>query len=86
MTLRLRTDDLEWREIDSDIVVLDGRDATYLTLNGSGAMLWRLLAASVTRDELVDALIGAYEVDRGTAAADIDSFLAALSEQGLLAA
>ena len=27
MTLRLRTDDLEWREIDSDIVVLDGRDA-----------------------------------------------------------
>ncbi len=44
MTLRLRTDDLEWREIDSDIVVLDGRDATYLTLNGSGALLWRMLA------------------------------------------
>jgi len=85
MTLRLRREDLEWREIDSDIVILDGRDATYMTLNGSGALLWRRLAESATRDELVGALLEAYEVDRPTAAADTDAFLAALSEQGLLA-
>lgn len=85
MTLRLRTDDLEWREIDSDIVILDGRDATYLTLNGSGAVLWRRLAGSATRDELVEALLGTYEVDHSTAAADTDAFLGALCEQGLLA-
>lgn len=86
MTLTLRTNDLEWREIDSDIVILDGRDATYLTLNGSGAVLWRRLAGSATRDELVEALLETYGVDRRTAAADTDAFLAALSEQGLLAA
>jgi hypothetical protein len=85
MTLRLRTHDLEWREIDSDIVVLDGRDATYLTLNGSGALLWRKLAGSATRDELVGALLEAYEVEESTAAADTDAFLTSLSEQGLLA-
>jgi hypothetical protein len=85
MTLRLRTDDLEWREIDTDIVILDGRDATYLTLNGSGALLWRRLADSATRDQLVDVLLATYEVDHATAAADTDEFLAALSEQGLLA-
>lgn len=85
MTLRLRTDDLEWREIDSDIVILDGRDATYLTLNGSGALLWRRLAGTASRDELVEALLESYEVDRATAAADTDAFLAALTEQGLLA-
>jgi hypothetical protein len=84
MTLRLRTDDLEWREIDSDIVILDGRDATYLTLNGSGALLWRRLAGTATRDELVEALLESYEVDHLTAAADTDAFLTALSEQGLL--
>ena len=84
MTLRLRTYDLEWRDIDSDIVILDGRDATYLTLNGSGALLWRRLVASATRDELVDALLETYEVDHPTAAADTDAFLAALSAQGLL--
>lgn len=85
MTLRLRTEDLEWREIDSDIVILDGRDATYLTLNGSGALLWRLLATDATREELVEALLENYEVDHLTATADIDAFLATLSEQGLLA-
>lgn len=85
MTLRLRTDDLEWREIDTDIVILDGRDATYLTLNGSGALLWRRLADTATRDQLVDALLATYEVDHATAVADTDAFLAALSEQGLLA-
>jgi hypothetical protein len=85
MTLRLRPDDLEWREIDSDIVVLDGRDATYLTLNGTGAVLWRMLAATATRDELVGALLDRYDVQESTAAADTDAFLATLSEQGLLA-
>jgi hypothetical protein len=53
MKFRLRTNDLEWREIDSDIVILDGRDATYLTLNGSGALLWRRLAGAAARDELL---------------------------------
>jgi hypothetical protein len=86
VSLRLRTDDLEWREIDSDIVVLDGRDATYLTLNGSGALLWRMLAASTTRDDLVGALLETYQVEESTAAADADAFLMRLSEQGLLAA
>jgi len=86
MSLRLRQDDLEWREIDRDIVVLDARDAAYLTLNGSGAVLWRMLAASATRDELAAALVDAYGIDATTAAADTDAFLDALSEQGLLAA
>ena len=67
-------------------MVLDARDAAYLTLNGSGAVLWRMLAASATRDELATALVDAYEMDPATAAADTDAFLDALSEQGLLAA
>jgi hypothetical protein len=86
MTFRLRTDDLEWQEIDSDIVVLDGREAVYLTLNGSGALLWRMLVTETTREDLVAALIDAYDVDEPTALADTDSFLRSLTDQGLLAA
>jgi len=85
MALRLRTDDLEWREIDSDIVVLDARDASYLTLNRSGALLWRMLAAGATRDQLVGALLAAFDLDEATAAADTDVFLATVSAYGLLA-
>jgi len=84
MTLRLRTEDLEWREIDHEIVVLDSRDAHYLTLNGSGALLWRMLAVSATRHDLVVALLDAYDVDKETAASDTDAFLDLLADHGLL--
>lgn len=86
MSLRLRDDDLDWRQIDDEIVVLDARDATYLTLNGPGALLWGLLDKSATRDELVAALLAAYEVDASVAGRDTDAFLEMLAEQGLLAA
>jgi hypothetical protein len=85
MSLKLRSHDLDWRQIDSDIVVLDARTASYLALNGSAALLWGRLAVGATRDELVHALHNAYEVDETTAAADTDAFLSSLVEQGLLA-
>ena len=86
MTLQLRTDELEWKQIDDEIVALDGREATYLAVNGSGALLWQALARGATRDELIAALCRAYGLDEVRASVDADAFLAALSEQGLLAA
>ena len=86
MSLRLRTDDLEWKEIDGEIVALDARDAKYLTVRGSGALLWGLLATVTTRAALVRALVDAYAIDGPQADADVDRFLAELDEQGLLEA
>lgn len=86
MTLRLREGDLDWREIDDEIVVLDGRDAVYLAIHGSGTLVWRLLREPTTRDALVDAVVDAYEIDHEHAGDDIDTFLATLSERDLLAA
>lgn len=83
--LEIRREDLDWRQVDEDIVILDGRNASYLTLNGSGALLWRRLAQGSTRDGLVDLLLGTYDVDRLTATADTDLFLKALCERGFLA-
>jgi hypothetical protein len=85
MTLCLREQDLDWREIDDEIVVLDVRDAMYLAVRGSGAVLWRLLANTTTRDGLVDALVETYDIDETRAAGDVDEFLATLNERGLLA-
>jgi hypothetical protein len=83
-TLWLRKHDLDWREIDDEVVALDGKGAAYLAVKGSGAVLWRLLAGSTTREGLVDALVETYGIDAKRAAADIDEFLATLYEQGLL--
>ena len=84
--LRLRDSDVHWREIDGEIIALEAGGSKYVAANGSGTLLWRALAAGTTRDELVDELVRAYEIDRARAEADTDTFLAQLREQGRLAA
>jgi hypothetical protein len=84
--LTLRTDELHWREVDDEIVALEGRDSTYLAANSSGGLLWRMLARGATRDELAAALVEAYGVDAAPAAADVDRFVEQLRAAGLLAA
>jgi len=82
--VRLRTNDLDWKQVDDEIIALDRRDASYLTINGSGSVLWRRLAEDASHPELVTALVDAYEIDPVQARADTDAFLAELAQKGLL--
>lgn len=84
MTLKLRGDRVRWREIDKDVVAVDIDRSTYLSTNGSGALLWLELAEGTTREALVERLVQAYMIDHDRAAADVEGFLAELDEQGLL--
>ncbi len=54
--LRLRDEKLEWREIDGEVVALDGQQSEYLGVNRAGAALWPLLAGGTTREVLIDQL------------------------------
>ena len=84
--LKLRESDVHWREIDGEVIALDGRTSTYVAANSAGALLWRALEGGSTRDGLVDELVGAYGIDRERAAADVDRFVDELAGHGLLAA
>ena len=53
-----------------------------LTLNESGAILWRALEKGRGREELADALCAEYDVDRATAIEDVDAFLQKLHAAG----
>jgi hypothetical protein len=84
--IALRTDDLHWREIDDEIVALEGRGSTYLAVNSSGGLLWRMLARGATRDELIATLVATYSLEAAAAAADADRFVEQMRTAGLLAA
>ncbi|HYZ82468.1 MAG TPA: PqqD family protein [Solirubrobacteraceae bacterium] len=86
MTFRLRTDELSWRVIDDEVVILDADRATYLAVNGVGARLWPALVEGATLDQLAGMLVEAYEIDHAQARSDAHRFVAALSDQGLIAA
>jgi hypothetical protein len=83
--LRLRDEELHWREVDGEVIALEARNSTYLAANGAGTVLWRALVQGSTRDGLADELVRVYGIDRDRALADADGFVGALIEQGLLA-
>ena len=55
-----------------------------LTLNETGALLWRALERGANRDELATALTSEYSVDRELALNDVDEFLNKLTKVGCL--
>ncbi len=57
-----------------------------IRLNETGAFLWeRLAKAECTSLDLVDAMTSEYDVDRDTAATDVENFVNSLKEANLLA-
>ena len=82
--IRLRREDLEWRELEGEIVVLDLRRSTYLAVNRIGALLWPRLLGGATRDSLVQTLIDDFGLEGSEAESDVSAFLQALREQELL--
>lgn len=75
------------RQVVDTYVVLPIGQATVdfngmVTLNESGAFLWRQLEQGATRETLADALTAEYDVSREEALADIDAFLASLAPVG----
>lgn len=55
-----------------------------LTLNESGAILWRALERGGDRETMADALMAEYVVGREEALADADAFLNKLQEIGCM--
>ncbi len=82
--LRLRTDDLDWLEVEGEVVVLDLRTSTYVAVNQTGTKLWTALQDGATHEQLVDVLAVEFGVPRERAVADIDAFLESLKAQDLL--
>lgn len=55
-----------------------------IRLNESGSVLWNTLAKGASKEELVAALLGEYDVDQATAETDVSAFLEVLREAGVL--
>jgi hypothetical protein len=74
--------------VDTNVVVPVGeRNLTFkgmVTLNESGAFLWKQLDKEVTKEELVQAMLQEYEIDKTTAESDIHKFINTLKAAEIL--
>ena len=55
-----------------------------IKLNETGAFLWELLKSERTPEELTEARLAEYDIDRETASADVEAFAERLSRAELL--
>jgi Coenzyme PQQ synthesis protein D (PqqD) len=82
---RIRSDQLSWRAVADEVVILDFETAAYWTLNDTGAALWeRLASGPATVEQLVDQLIGEFDVTREVARLDLEAFLTTCLERNMI--
>jgi myo-inositol-1-phosphate synthase len=55
-----------------------------ITLNETGAFLWEALQSKKTTEQLVDEMVGEYDVSKHIAKADVEDFIELLKREKLL--
>jgi hypothetical protein len=84
-TVALRTSGLSWGEVVDQIVILDLDESTYLSVSGSGAAVWRLLAKGASIPAIAQELTQIYDVALADATRDVEAFIDDLKARRLLA-
>jgi hypothetical protein len=70
--------------LDRETVLLNLESGVYFTLNAAGTVVWELLAAGRTLEEVLSALCARYDISEETARADLTALLAQLCQEGLV--
>jgi hypothetical protein len=83
-TIKLRSEGLTWQEIDGELVILDLKNSVYLTTNAAGAVITKLLTEERTVDQLSEALVDEFGIEKDLARRDIEAFVKQLKEKRLL--
>ncbi len=82
--IKLRSEDIQWKEVEGEIVILDLKSSRYMAVNKSGRFLWEAAAEGTTRSQLVKALMDKFQLDQGTANRDVNDFIETLRRNELI--
>jgi hypothetical protein len=82
--IRLRESDVIWRAVEDEVIVLDRRGWSYISINDSGGVLWPRLVQGATIAQLAATLVETFGIEPDRARADADAFVSALAEHDLI--
>lgn len=68
----------------SGAVVLDERNGVFWQLNGTGVLVLKAVLAGSSRQDVVDILVQAFDINATLLLGDVDAVLADLTKQNLL--
>jgi len=79
-----RAEDIIWREIDDDIVVIKDDGLKMHVLNKTAARIWEMCGGDVRPDEIAANLCERYDVSFERASMDVRNVMARMMEIGIL--
>jgi len=82
--LELNAADVAAKDIDGEILVMNVANGMYYSLDGVGAVAWRLLSAGHNLRQTADVLASAYGVDPATTLDDVTDLAIQLVDEALV--
>jgi MoaA/NifB/PqqE/SkfB family radical SAM enzyme len=73
-----------WREVGKYTLIVDHINKKLITLTGVAGLIWKITEGWVHIDEVVNAIVAKYEIDKNTAYTDAICFLSDLSKFELI--
>ena len=78
------TDDVTWRDVSGEMVVLKLSSGEYYTFNEQGRITWLALSEGKSMEQAVRMIVDEYDVSSDKAREDLEAFVVGLMEQELL--
>ena len=83
-TINKRADQFSQSTIEDEIVVMNLETGTFFSFSGTARSIWELLDCHSEQKSLLTQLAREYNQDETTIAAELDEFVAALEQAGLV--
>jgi hypothetical protein len=77
-------DDVLFRELDGEAIILDLAKGVYFGLDVVGTRIWMVLAESASVRRAIDAVVAEYDVEPAVAAQDVLDLVSELRDRGLI--
>ena len=70
--------------IDDEVVMLHIENEEYLNLNPQASYIWQKLETPLTFDELIEMLLGTYDIERSACIEDTLAFIKDFAEKNII--
>jgi len=84
MAYKINKEDVVWRDINGEIVVLNCDSGNYYLLNKTGSLIWKLIERNTTQNEVVKKIKQKYKVSQSQAAKDVGTLINHLKQESLI--
>ncbi len=77
-------DKIFWKELEGEMVILNGDTGEYFTLNNVGAIIWEQIIQNAKDQEIISAIVAKFQIDEETASNDYNELKQTLIDKKII--